>query len=376
MRLWFGRPLDPFALAGALAGHVFLRSLLAATGSGVISWSELAARLSRRDVDFGARTEKDRQALLGSFLALVAHARVEPEGPLPFLTLQVQLWVREMSRLMRAVAPSPASSGATTCRREPCRAGLPAYFCRECGHSGWLALRYDGDDALTDDHRRIYEAYFNHSKNVRYVYPGAPPGALPGTGERLCPTCLGLTTAETCPRCRRPAFPVVAYRAVGEPGPNRPPQDLQRCPVCGTDDALSIVGSQSASLSSVAISHLFTSPLNSDKKLLAFTDSVQDAAHRAAFFGARTYRFSIRTAIQTTLPADAPVRLSDLPERVLDVLAERWQEHPRRHQNLTATFCRLTCRRLPAYRRYLDEDDGPHAGGRCPRPFTSGWPGK
>ena len=69
-----------------------------------------------------------------------------------------------------------------------------------------------------------------------------------------------------------------------------------RCPICGTDNALSIVGAQSASLSSVAISYIYTSPLNQDKKLLAFTDSVQDASHRAAFFGARTYRFNLRTA--------------------------------------------------------------------------------
>lgn len=50
------------------------------------------------------------------------------------------------------------------------------------------------------------------------------------------------------------------------------------------------IGSQSATLSSVAIDELFGSVLNNDPKLLAFTDSVQDASHRAGFFTARTVR--------------------------------------------------------------------------------------
>lgn len=37
---------------------------------------------------------------------------------------------------------------------------------------------------------------------------------------------------------------------------------------------------------------------NDDKKVLAFSDSVQDASHRAGFFGARTYRFNLRGALQ------------------------------------------------------------------------------
>ena len=45
------------------------------------------------------------------------------------------------------------------------------------------------------------------------------------------------------------------------------------------------------------ISQAMTSRGNDDKKMLAFSDSVQDAAHHAGFFGARTYRFTIRSAM-------------------------------------------------------------------------------
>jgi DEAD/DEAH box helicase domain-containing protein len=40
----------------------------------------------------------------------------------------------------------------------------------------------------------------------------------------------------------------------------------------------------------------WASVFNDDKKLIAFSDSVQDAAHRAGFFGARTWQNGVRTA--------------------------------------------------------------------------------
>lgn len=36
-----------------------------------------------------------------------------------------------------------------------------------------------------------------------------------------------------------------------------------------------------------------TSSFNDDRKCITFSDNVQDAVHRAGFFGARTYRFTL-----------------------------------------------------------------------------------
>jgi DEAD/DEAH box helicase domain-containing protein len=48
---------------------------------------------------------------------------------------------------------------------------------------------------------------------------------------------------------------------------------------------------------------MFGSLLNDDPKLLVFTDSVQDASHRAGFFTVRTYHFTLRTALQHIIDA-------------------------------------------------------------------------
>ena len=100
----------------------------------------------------------------------------------------------------------------------------------------------------------------------------------------------------------------------------------QGCPNCGSKEGVFFIGSQSATLSSVAIDELFGSVLNSDPKLLAFTDSVQDASHRAGFFTARTYQFTFRTALQHVIDASEPpgVPLTEAGERVL-----AWWSEPR-----------------------------------------------
>lgn len=53
------------------------------------------------------------------------------------------------------------------------------------------------------------------------------------------------------------------------------------------------------------ISQIMSSDLDGEieanRKILAFTNSVQDAAHQAGFFEARNYRFSFRNALQNCI---------------------------------------------------------------------------
>ncbi|MCP4532708.1 MAG: hypothetical protein GY831_15985, partial [Delftia sp.] len=242
------------------------------------------------------------------------------------------------------------------------RRGLPAYFCRECGHSGWLAVRRAGDTRLTDDPRSIYRHYFERHRNTHYVYPRHESGGELWR-DRLCPHCLGLSFGEHCRDCDgAETIPVRLHHQASKPRGVKLARDLQRCPVCSADNALSIVGSGAASLSSVAISHLYTSPLNDDKKLLAFTDSVQDASHRAAFFGARTYRFNLRTAFQSLLQStdDESIPLDAFTERLLEHWLDAWQDDaPSAQQKLVAAFMPPDLRAWSAYRRFNDGPPGP-----------------
>src|SRR5208282_3824965 len=69
------------------------------------------------------------------------------------------------------------------------------------------------------------------------------------------------------------------------------------CPTCGGRDRQLLVGARNPTLGSQVVEQSWASVFNDDKKLIAFSDSVQDAAHRAGFFDARAYANTVRTAL-------------------------------------------------------------------------------
>ena len=111
---------------------------------------------------------------------------------------------------------------------------------------------------------------------------------------------------------------------VGEIGQVRNGETHRDCPFCATKlDTLTGRAFQAATLTSVFIDQLFSSPWNADKKLLAFSDSVQDASHRAGVFGARTWRFNIRVALARYLLARDPCSLAELATAFSALAARR-----------------------------------------------------
>jgi DEAD/DEAH box helicase domain-containing protein len=81
---------------------------------------------------------------------------------------------------------------------------------------------------------------------------------------------------------------------------------------------------------------------------------VQDASHRAGFFAGRTYRFNLRTAMQSTLvQAGGELPLSDLAPRMLEDWSERLGE-----ARMVATFMPPDLREHADYVAYLDAAEG------------------
>jgi DEAD/DEAH box helicase domain-containing protein len=76
------------------------------------------------------------------------------------------------------------------------------------------------------------------------------------------------------------------------------------------------------------IVQLFSSYFNNDKKLLTFSDNVQDAAHRAGFFNGRTFRFNFRTALQkVVLERGEGLTLAQMPVAFVDYWSKQLDEH-------------------------------------------------
>src|SRR5699024_6204495 len=90
------------------------------------------------------------------------------------------------------------------------------------------------------------------------------------------------------------------------------------CPACGETAGIRFLGTRLATLPSVSLTSLFGTPgLDlQEKKALVFTDSVQDAAHRAGFVEARSYSLTMRSVLHDALTTE-PAPLAAIVERML-----------------------------------------------------------
>ncbi|MBK6965111.1 MAG: hypothetical protein IPH20_14525 [Bacteroidales bacterium] len=94
------------------------------------------------------------------------------------------------------------------------------------------------------------------------------------------------------------------------------------CPECNTENTVSMIGTRVATMSSITVSQILASDLDSRdekyRKVLAFTNSVQDAAHQAGFIEARNYRFTFRSSLQRVLnELNRPVSIDELQKEFI-----------------------------------------------------------
>ena len=310
-------PLDPVALGELLRAHTLTRGVLGA-GAGPRAWADAAAVLVERAPERWGRemaTNLDGvKEALSRFVALISVARLpggDGQGSMPLFPVEVQLWVREVSRLLRTVESVPrfrwADSGGTDDDGDEAvddRAELPAIYCRLCGRTGWMALAGELDGTLVTDHAEIYAASVNKRARQRALLTAFATEA----------EALYFDAADRRLRvdARDGTVPVLVTGSEDEAA-------RELCPSCGQADAIRFLGSRVASLASVCISQLFGSRWveGNERKLLAFTDSVQDASHRAGFFAGRTHRFNTRTAMAKVVQAAGSLSIADIGDLVV-----------------------------------------------------------
>ena len=299
-------------------------------GSRSVPVQDLLAFLTRRL----AKRDDERFALLwlGSLLALVAHAR-KPGHQDFFLQVKVEIWLRELRRMAAKLDAEPALRHHDDLgKADKGQIYLPVIHCRDCHATGWGAtLPKTSPNQLQPDLRVFYNAFFSEDVSTRFLFP-ATEGVNRKVFERkqVCPHCgtLHLPAQRGCAHCGHDTLVEVDVTANLRQGTRNNATYMRShhdCPYCGGHRTLTIVGSQAASLAAVMVGQLFASRFNADKKLIAFSDSVQDAAHRAGFLAARTWRLNLRPALAQTIAAAAdagrPLTLDKLPE----AFQQRWR---------------------------------------------------
>jgi DEAD/DEAH box helicase domain-containing protein len=270
---------------------------------------------------------------LSSLLSLIAHAR-KPGHQDFFLQVKVEIWLRELRRMVAVLDEHPELVHHDDLRKEDLnKLHLPVIHCRECHATGWGSTVQKVDpNTLTQDLQQFYQAFFAEDISTRFVFPaGDEIDRRIFERKKACPSCGSLhqATLLECPHCEdQPLVAVdIAHnqREVTRNGAKYV-RSHHDCPYCAGHNTLSIVGSQAASLAAVMVGQLFASRFNADKKLIAFSDSVQDAAHRAGFLAARTWRMNLRPAlaqvIATAAAQQQPLSLAALPA----AFEQHWRE--------------------------------------------------
>ncbi len=282
---------DPQLLGRRLRQHPLTRRLLEAAARpralGELISDVAPAWVSRRE---------DAEAAISAFLALLSHARA---GERPLLQVDVQLWVREISRVDRKVASEPDFHwGMDGPRTGVDDRHLPAIYCRHCGRSGWGAARRSHDIVVESKSQHIRQQSARKTGRFRALIhaPGEHRANDLQPLHWLDPITLELFAQKPG---NDDCLPVLVT-------PDDEAANKDRCPSCGLEEGIRFLGSRVATLTSVSLGHLFGSQdiEAEQKKTLVFTDSVQDAAHRAGFIEARSYALNFRSLLVRAIGPD------------------------------------------------------------------------
>jgi DEAD/DEAH box helicase domain-containing protein len=301
------------ALGTKLRAHVaFHRVLEAVQASGRAASLETAVEaLSGARLFRDGWSKEELAALVEAIVILTSWARRELGGRIqPLLNVRVQTWAREMGRMV-ATLPRPQESGTT----EPAvlshsddledsglERALPVVLCRHCGTSGQLCRVNEGGGSIWAPLDTLYADFFDGGDRVRILYfePVQRLTKSKGYGGvvsgKVHPDSLEFKWEEASDKVDG-HVPAWLFDPVNERG------FVDRtCPSCGTAHSLQILGLRSARLTAALSTTLFNSNHHEEEddqkpRVLIFSDSVQDAAQRAAVTEIRNVQTVVRKAL-------------------------------------------------------------------------------
>jgi ATP-dependent helicase YprA (DUF1998 family) len=330
---------DSSMLLTLTKAHPFVHRVVveSATARSITDLADAALPAGLSATETYQQREIARRAFMTALFGALSHVRYLAGRSA--LSVDIHLWMRALTRIDRVAGPSVQfrwnddgvieSTGDDPFSSEG-RPQFPAIYCRHCGRSGWgVQLAPTGHDLAADD-KDIRRDHANNEGRFRaLLFAPVEAGHALGTDAvgdaRTVDGLQWFNVRDRSVTLARPvddsatesegwALPVLALS--GDDADDASRDDT--CPSCERVDGIRFLGSAVATMLSVAVTTIFGNHAldGQEKKALVFTDSVQDAAHRAGFVQSRSHVFSLRNAIRTAI-GEYPITLDALVDRLL-----------------------------------------------------------
>jgi DEAD/DEAH box helicase domain-containing protein len=233
-------------LGSMLKGHQLFVNLLKLVKGAVLSYRELTDAFAR---NMPAATAEQVGQVIDALLVLVAWALRENQQPL--VTLRIQLWVRELRRMVGKLSADPQDIRLRSDRDLPGeRDGvyLPMVQCSQCRTTGWLSRLVQGSSKLSVKLDEIYNTWFARRPEAARLYAteSIRRSHVDGIVERVCVSCGTLQQAQdACLACGHQellnVFHVTAQKTQVRGQAQFTLHD-NTCPACGESDSLLLLG--------------------------------------------------------------------------------------------------------------------------------------
>jgi len=306
---------------------------------GIFTMNQLSNMLSSKSNNFRdnypqwSETHKfsPKEALIQSLFTIITEAKELDAGSgkeSPFLFAQTHIWIRELNGVLRSVENKPRFTWKDHVSPEENTLALPPWFCRECGASGWLGVKHDNKERFEKDVNDVYGKFFDNHKHIYFFNETSKFSNKDVVEVGYEPTdhfrnYVSSENLEFHTSYQEGRVDISAFKKLGNNG-----RAAHYCPECNTRNTVAIIGTRIPTLSSIAVSQTLSTDLDAQnekqRKVLAFTNAVQDAAHQASFVEARNYRFTFRSSLQKVInQQEGAVNLSELADQFIDY----WKTH-------------------------------------------------
>ncbi|MCA1412671.1 DEAD/DEAH box helicase [Bradyrhizobium sp. NBAIM20] len=244
------------------------------------------------------RTLDARVRLAELIVSLVAWARSGSEAvPQPLFGVRIQTWVREMAGMVATLPHwqadnkrSPIDLAHARDREESAlKRMLPLVNCTRCGTTAHIGRLPPAGNSLGAPLNELYEEYFDdRSTRLRMIYHESVSRKAGTSGRGGVVTgLLDCESLEFIPGDHDNGLEPGTRSPVWLYDPTAGGSVDRTCPACGYGHGLLLFGLRASRITAALANTLYASQHNEEDpqakpRLLMFSDSVQDAAQRAA----------------------------------------------------------------------------------------------